>query len=165
MRVERASTGQMVLASVLLLLLHFWVRPRLFGTDSQWAPDFLLLAFLLFAMHSGPGAGALAGFLVGLAEDALVPARFGAGLLAHTLVGTVAAWGRSVFFTDNLLVTALFLGAGLWLRDLIVLLASGGGDVLGPLLTAGAPHALVTALTGTLLVLLFRQWFSVRLDL
>ena len=79
-----------------------------------------------------PGPRAVAGFLVGLIADALTPARFGAGALAHTVVGYLASWGRAVFFADNMLVNAGFVAVGLWLRDLIVLLASGGGSPPAP---------------------------------
>ena len=38
-------------------------------------------------------------------------------MLANTLVGYAAAWGRAVFFADNLLVNAGFIAAGVWLRE------------------------------------------------
>ena len=41
------------------------------------------------------------------------------------MVGYLAAWGRAVFFADNLLVNAAFVAVALWLRDLVLLLASG----------------------------------------
>ena len=66
---------------------------------------------------AGPGRAALAGFAGGLIDDTLTPARFGAGALAHTLVGYLASWGRAVFFADNMLVNAGFVAVGLWLRD------------------------------------------------
>jgi len=106
----RNGRVQLVAVLVTLVLLHFYVRPRLF--DGRLAPDFLLFALVIFAMRSGPGAGAVAGFLVGLATDALSPARFGAATLADTIVGYAAAWGRAVFFADNLLVNAGFVAAG-----------------------------------------------------
>ena len=40
-------------------------------------------------------------------------------------MGYFAAWGRAVFFADNMLVNAGFVAVGLWLRDLIVLVTSG----------------------------------------
>ena len=112
------------------MVLHFYVRPRLWGP--RVSPDFLLVGLMLFAMRSGPGVSAVAGFMVGLAADSLTPARFGAGALAHTVVGYVASWARAVFFADNLLVNAAFVAAGVWLRDFLVLAASGSGDGLHP---------------------------------
>lgn len=160
----RTSRFQLGAVLVTLVLLHFYVRPRLF--DARLAPDFLLFGLVIFAMRSGPGAGAVAGFLVGLASDALSPARFGAATLADTIVGYAAAWGRAVFFADNLLVNAGFVAVGLWLRDLILLLASGTaqGQLLLELGVYSPLQALSTAAAGALVLYAFRQWFAVRLD-
>jgi rod shape-determining protein MreD len=68
-----------------------------------------MIGLVLLALRSGPGIGAVAGFLVGLASDALSPARFGAAALANTMVGYFAAQTRAFFFADNLLVNAGFL--------------------------------------------------------
>jgi rod shape-determining protein MreD len=130
------------------------------------SPDFLLIGLVLFAMRAGPGAGALAGFAVGVVNDALTPAAFGAGALAHTVVGYLAAWGRAVFFADNLLVNAAFVAVAVWVRDFILLLASGTGQ--GRLLmelTLNSPlQALSTAVFALLVLAAFREWFAIRLD-
>ena len=160
----RTSRFQLAAVLATLVLLHFYVRPRLF--DTRVAPDFLLFALVIFAMRSGPGAGAVAGFLVGLATDALSPARFGAATLADTIVGYGAAWGRAVFFADNLLVNAGFVAVGLWLRDLILLVASGTpqGQLLLELGVWSPLQALTTAAAGAVVLYAFRQLFAVRLD-
>ena len=162
----RARASRLQLAGVLLLLvvLHFYVRPRLWGP--RVSPDFLFVGLMLYAMRSGPGAAALAGFLVGLAADALTPARFGAGALAHTVVAYLASWGRAVFFADNLLVNAAFVAVGLWIRDLLVLAVSGTGDrpLLAELAVYSPLQALTSALFALLVLVVFREWFSIRLD-
>jgi hypothetical protein len=96
----------------------------------------------------------------------MTPARFGASALAHTVVGYLAAWSRAFFFADNLAVMAGFLAVATWTRDLVVLLASGTSDGgLVPALFVTAPlRALTTAIAGSLLLLLFRSWFGIRLD-
>jgi rod shape-determining protein MreD len=161
-----ARARRLQLAGVLLLLvvLHFYVRPRLWGP--RVSPDFLFVGLMLYAMRSGPGAAALAGFLVGLAADALTPARFGAGALAHTVVAYLASWGRAVFFADNLLVNAAFVAVGLWIRDLLVLAVSGTGDrpLLAELAVYSPLQALTSALFALLVLVVFREWFSIRLD-
>lgn len=159
-----ATRWQFGLAITLLLVLQFYVRPRL--TDFRYAPDFVLIGLVLLALRFGAGAGAAVGFLVGLANDALTPARFGASALAHTVVGYLAAWSRAFFFADNLAVNAAFLAAAAWLRDLVVLLASGTSDGgLVPSLLVTAPlRALTTAIAGSVLLVVFRSWFGVRLD-
>jgi rod shape-determining protein MreD len=161
---NRVTRVQVLLVMVLLLVLQFYVRPRLW--DARISPDFLLIALMLFSMRSSPGVAALAGFVVGLIADTLTPARFGAAALAHTLVGYLAAWGRAVFFADNMLVNAGFVAAGLWLRDLIVLLASGvdSGQLLTELTLYSPVQALTTAGFAVVVLLTFRALFSVRLD-
>jgi rod shape-determining protein MreD len=149
---------------LLLVVLQFYLRPRLW--DARISPDFLLIALLLFAMRSSPGVAALAGFAVGVIADTLTPARFGAGALAHTLVGYLASWGRAVFFADNILVNAGFVAAGLWLRDFIVLLASGTNhrQMLTELTLYSPLQALTTAGFALIVLVTFRSMFSVRLD-
>ena len=161
---SRTSRLQLAAVLVTLVLLHFYARPRLL--EGRIAPDFLLFGLVIFAMRSGPGAGAVAGFLVGLATDALSPARFGAVTLADTIVGYAAAWGRAVFFADNILVNAGFVAAGLWLRDLILLIASGTpqGQLLLEIGVYSPLQALSTAAAGAVVLYTFRQWFAVRLD-
>ena len=164
MSAQRVTRVQLLLVMLFLLTLQFYLRPRL--GSARVSPDFLLIGLMLFAMRSGAGAGAVAGFLIGMIEDSLTPARFGAGALAHTLVGYFAAWGRAVFFADNMLVNAGFVAAGLWLRDLIVLLASETDHrQLLTELTFYSPIQALTAAGFALVVLLtLRALFSVRLD-
>jgi rod shape-determining protein MreD len=164
MSAQRVSRVQLMLVLLVLLILQFYLRPRI--GNARISPDFLLIGLMLFAMRSGPGAGALAGFAVGLIEDTLTPARFGAGLLAHTLVGYFAAWSRAVFFADNTLVNAAFVAIGLWFRDLVVLMTSGTeGPQLVTELTLYSPlQALTTAGFALLVLVTFRYWFSIRLD-
>lgn len=161
---QRVSRVQLLMVMLVLLVLQFYVRPRL--GNARVSPDFLLIALMLFAMRSGAGAGALAGFMIGLIEDTLTPARFGAGALAHTLVGYFAAWSRAVFFADNMIVNAAFVAIGLWFRDLIVLVTSGTqhSQLLTELTLYSPLQALTTAGFALLVLVTFRAWFSIRLD-
>jgi rod shape-determining protein MreD len=161
---QRVTRVQLLLLMLFLMTLQFYLRPRL--GSARVSPDFLLIGLMLFAMRSGAGAGAVAGFLVGLIEDSLTPARFGASALAHTLVGYFAAWGRAVFFADNMLVNAAFVAVGLWFRDLVVLVTSGTEHrQLFAELTLYSPlQALTTAGFALLVLVTFRAWFSIRLD-
>ena len=160
-----ATRLQLALVLVVLVLLHFYVRPRLW--TARVSPDFLLIALMLFAMRSAPGPAALFGFVIGLVGDALTPARFGAAALAHTVTGYVASWTRSLFFADNLLVNAGFIAGGLWLRDFVLLLTSGTakGRLLAELTIYSPLQALTTALAAVLVLAAFREWFEIRLDL
>ena len=160
---RRGDVYRMGAVLLLLVVLHFSVRPLL--GNPRPAPDFLLLALLVYAIRARPGAAAVAGFLVGLLGDALTPVVFGAGALAHTIVGYLAAWGKAVFFAENLAVSAGFFAAGTWLRDVLVLL--GGGHVQGaPLLwqlAVWSPlQAVTTAVVGVVTLVIFRNWLAVR---
>lgn len=152
------------LVLVLLVLLHFYVRPRLYS--GVGSPDFLLVALTLFAVRSRTGPAAMAGFLTGLATDVLLPVRLGAGALAHTLVGFGAAWGRAVFFPDNLLVNGGMFAAGVLVRNAVLLLLAGDGPggVVQALMPASLLQALTTAVVGVLVTLLIRHRVDFRLD-
>jgi len=162
--IELHSRYRLGLVMLLLVVLHFVLRP--FLADFRGAPDFLLLALLVFAIRARPGDAAIAGFIVGLLADSLTPIAFGAGALAHTCVGYLAAWGKAVFFAENLLVSAGFFFLGTWLRDAIVLVAGRHMDetaLFWQLLVWSPVKALMTALVGLLVLLLFRQWLQIRI--
>lgn len=160
----RADRSRLWAVLGLLAVLQFAVRPRL--GYPMIAPDFLLLALMLYAIRSRPGTAALAGFLVGLAGDAVTPARVGAGALAHTLVGYLAAWGRAVFFPDNLFINGVVIALGVWIRNAVQLIASGPGTGgLTVQLFVWAPlQAITTALMAALVLVLFQRWLDIRLE-
>jgi rod shape-determining protein MreD len=160
----RRGDLRLYLGFLLLAALQFYVRPRVW--DGRAAPDFLFLALMLIAVRARPGIAALAGFLTGLMSDVLSPASFGAAALAHTVVGYLAALGRSVFFPDNLLINAGLFAVGVWVRNALVLLASGtpSGQLSAGLFVWSPLQALSTAVAGAFLLLLFRNWFAIRLE-
>lgn len=142
-----------------LVLAQFTVRGR-FGGE-RLAPDFLLLALQLYAIRAERGAGAVAGLVLGLLRDALTPASFGAGALAHTLVGYFTGWGRAVFFTENVIVNGAFFFAGTWLRNAVVSVASGtlrDERLVHELLVTSPLQGLTTAAVGVALLLVLRGW-------
>lgn len=147
-----------------LVLMHFTVRPLL-GND-RLAPDFLLLALMFFAIRSRPSNAAIAGFTVGILADALSPVAFGAGALAHTVVGYLQAWGKAIFFPDNLLVTTGFFFFGSWMRNFLVLLAGGqtrGAELFWALTAWSVGQAFTTTVAGLLVLLTFRRWFKIEI--
>jgi rod shape-determining protein MreD len=159
----RNNSWRSVGVLILLLALHFYVRPRL-GAP-RYTPDFIAIGVLLFALRARPGQAALTGLCAGLLTDALTPARFGAGALANAVIGYLAAFGRSVFFADNLLVTGGFFFVGTWLRNLLVLIASGT-PMNQLLVEAGlwsSVQALSTAVVGVFLALVLRGWLDLRI--
>ncbi|HET9134591.1 MAG TPA: rod shape-determining protein MreD [Gemmatimonadales bacterium] len=163
-RRRRSDRAQVALVIVILLLLEFYLRPSL--VEGKGMPDFLLLSLLLLAIRNSPGTAALIGFIVGLVMDVLTPARFGANILAHVLIGYGAALGRAVVFADHLVVNAGLFFIGAWVRNILVLLLSGTSLArLGAEALMWAPlQGLSTALVGVAVVILFRDWLAIRIE-
>lgn len=159
----RGERVRVALVLGLLPVLHFALRPWL--GNPRVAPDFLLLALLVYAMRARPGRAAVAGFLIGLLSDSLVSIAFGSAMLAYAVVGYLAAWGKAVFFADNPAVAGGLFFAGVVVRDVLVLLWGGhaaGTSVFWQLVLWTPLQALTTALTGVLVLLMFSQWLRVR---
>ena len=167
MRIDK-ERWQLATVFFLLVVLQFAVRPLPEDPRiERLAPDFLLLALLVYAIRARPGHGAIAGFIVGLVTDSLSPAAFGAGALAHTVVGYLAAWGKAVFFAENLLVNAAFFFLGTWLRDVLVLLIgqhAQGSALYWQIGYLSPIKALTTAIAGIVVLLLFRRWLNIRIS-
>jgi len=151
----------------LLVVSHFallgWLGDQRVAVRA--APDLMFLALLVYSIRTTPGRASVAGFVVGLVSDALTPVAFGSGALAHTVVAYLAAWGKAVFFAENVLVSAGFFFGGVWMRDLLVLLSGGyaGGSALAWQLALWSPlKALTTAISGVTVLLVFRRWLEVR---
>ncbi|UCF41353.1 MAG: rod shape-determining protein MreD [Gemmatimonadota bacterium] len=160
----RSEQYRLVVVLLLLVVLQFALRP--FLGDFRSSPDLLLLALLVYAIRARPGQAAVAGFLVGLVVDSLTPVAFGAGMLAHTVVGYLAAWGKAVFFAENLIVNAGFFFVGTWLRDLLVLVAGRHmvQSAMAWQLVFWSPiKALTTAIVGVVVLMLFRRWLPIRI--
>src|SRR4029077_1667101 len=163
--VRRTDKYRFYVILAALVVLQFSVRGRLGG--DRVAPDFLLLALLIYTIRARPGPSAGAGFLVGLLRDALTPASFGAGALAHTLVGYLSSWSKAVFFAENLFVNGCLFFAGTWCRNLAVALGSGKlkGGMLGWELLVWSPiQSLTTAVAGVLVLWLFGRHLAIRLS-
>ncbi len=147
---------RLTLALVIIVLLHFTLRPLL-----GWrAPiDFLVIGVLIVAVRVRPGVAALIGCLVGLTADSLTPNAFGSGALALSAVAFLASWLKAVFFADNVALSALFFFAGKWTFDVVYLVSERrlrGAELLMQLLLWSPLAATLTAFTGVLLLLLLR---------
>jgi rod shape-determining protein MreD len=146
-----------------LVVLHFGLRPWL--GSPRIAPDFLLLALMVYAIRARPGRASVIGFLVGLLSDSLNPVAFGSAMAAYAAVGFLAAWGKAVFFAENRLVAAAFFFGGVYMRDLLVLLWGGhaGGTSVAWQLGLWTPlQGITTALVGVLVQAILQTWLRVR---
>jgi rod shape-determining protein MreD len=163
--VRRSDRYRFYIILAALAVLQFTVAIRVW--DRPVGPDFLLLALLMYTIRAAPGPSAAAGFLVGLLSDALAPASFGAGALAHTLVAYLSSWSKAVFFAENLFVNGCMFFAGTWARNLVVAVASGKlkGGMLGWELLVWSPlQSLTTAAAGMLVLWLFGRHLAIRLS-
>ena len=152
---------KLIAALVLLVALHFVLRPRF--APSPFTPDLVLVALIFLAIRTRPAVGAVAGFVVGLLSDAVSPTTFGAGAFALTIVGFAAGWLKAVVFADNLLVNALIVFAASWLRDILQVAASNqlrGGALGLQLLVLSPAAALSTAAAALVALLLLRGWLT-----
>ena len=91
----RTPGGRIGAGAVLALLVaaHFLLRPRL--GDPRFAPDFLLVALLFFAIRVRPMGGTVAGFVLVTALFVFTAAWLRdivEVLAAHQLVGGALAW-------------------------------------------------------------------------
>lgn len=151
-----SRTVSLAVIFLLLVALHYTLRPVLAWHASI---DFLVIALLLVAVRTRPGAAALAGFALGLLSDSLTPESFGAGALAMTIVGFGASWLKAAFFADNLALNGVFIFAGKWAFDAIFLLAEHrlqGTDLLVQVLLWSPLAAAVTAAAGLVVLLTVR---------
>jgi rod shape-determining protein MreD len=154
--VSFSRTISLAVIFLLLVVLHYTLRPVLAMRASI---DFLVIALLLVAVRTRPGAAALAGFALGLLSDSLTPESFGAGALAMTIVGFGASWLKAAFFADNIALNGVFIFAGKWAFDTIFLLAEHrlqGTDLVVQLLLWSPLAAAATAAAGLVVLLTVR---------
>ncbi len=146
-----------------LVVLEFSLSPWLSGLGES--PDFLLLALLIYSMRARPGAAALAGFFFGIISDSVSPVAFGSGVIGYSVVGYLAAWGRAVFFAENIIVNAAFFFGGSWFSDLLVMSASGFRltTIFWRLISWSIWEGILTAGFGVLVLVLFRDWINIRI--
>jgi rod shape-determining protein MreD len=161
---RRGDRLQVAVVVLILLGLEFYLRPSLIAGKGM--PDLLLLVMVLLAIRTSPGKAALIGLVGGFVMDVLTPAHFGANILAHVLVGFSAAAGRAVFFPDHLLVNAGLFFIATWVRNLLVVTLAGTSlAAFGAEALMWAPlQGLTTAMVGTVIILLFRDWLAIRIE-
>jgi rod shape-determining protein MreD len=151
-----------VLAFVLLVVLHYTLRPVLGWRTSI---DFLILALLIASVRMRPGLAAMLGFGMGLVADSLSVGAFGSAALAMSVVGFAASWLRAVVFAENLALHAAFFFAGKWLFDIVFLIIERrlkGLELITQLFIWSPITAMVTALAGILVLILMRPMLDTQ---
>jgi rod shape-determining protein MreD len=148
----RSAIIRMALVFLALMMLHYTVRPALHWRASI---DFVLIAILIVAVRSRPGAAAVLGFLVGLMVDVQEPATLGSSALGLAFVGFGASYLKASFFSEKPAMNVLLFFLGKWLYDLVFVLAEGrfeGSSTLAQLLLWSPVAAVLTSAAGALIL-------------
>ena len=132
-----------------------------------WRPTSCMLGAHDLRHPEPPGGGGLAGFIIGFAER-----RADTGAVRRRRCwptrwsGTRRRGGGRCSSPTTCWSTPASSPRGVWLRDLLVLMASGtGGKALAAQLFIWSPLlALTTAITGVLVLTVFRDWLDIRLE-
>lgn len=141
-----------------LVVLHFVLHVS-FGLGRS-APDMLTVAVLLGSRQLSGGRAAGFGFLLGLIEDGVSLAAFGAGAVTQTVIGYLGARSRDLFVGDSLLFLALYLFLGKWARDALYYGVAAGvrrGEPVSALLLQAPVAALYAALAGVVAIVAYRS--------
>ncbi len=147
---------------VALVVLQYSLRPAL-GWPVQ--VDFLIIALLLISVRSRPAVAAFCGLVLGIVTDSLTPDDFGAGALAMTVVGFASSWLKAAFFTENLVLNAIFVFAGKWAFDAVYLVAAsrmGGLDLAAQVFLWSPAAAALTAAVGVAVLVATRPTSELR---
>jgi rod shape-determining protein MreD len=123
------------------------------------APDLITVAALLYARRVSGFVAALIGLFLGLLADALSLVAFGASADALVIVCFLGARTRDMFEGNSTLFIAFYLFIGKVLRDAIWFAAAPAareGQAVNVLWTITPIHAVITAISGAVALMLFR---------
>lgn len=142
------------LLCALLVYLLFLVQAGL----PAWAPDLVLLALVVFALHETRLVAALLGMLAGLCLDLTAPLQLGANMLFFTAVGYLVAALRGWFYRGRWSVPLLTLGALAVKWLLLLALGATAAGLLPPVIST-ILTLLLAPLAGYAMALVFyRRW-------
>jgi hypothetical protein len=120
---------------VALVILHF----TLYRFLVRWPvmPSFLIGGLLLAALRLRAGYAAFLGFSLGVLEAAMALVGLGTISIVLTVVGYLAARSRDLLFADARYYVFIYLFAGTWASEMLLMLAMPGGPgILGGLVLA-----------------------------
>jgi rod shape-determining protein MreD len=153
-------------AVVIVLTLHTTVFDRISIWGSK--PDLLLAIVVYVSLLKGPVAGTIAGFVLGVLQDAQSHHSLGLNAASKALIGYAAShtWeglDKESAYTQM----AVIFGAGLLHNLVFYILYSGSqvGMVPGLMIKAGVPGALYTAVAAPVLMALVGHLFGCRMEL
>jgi rod shape-determining protein MreD len=143
----------------LILQVTVFAKLEVFGAR----PDAVLIALVYIALAFGAVVGSVMGFLIGLAEFAIMSTTMASLPLAGTVVGfLVGRYGTKIMY-ENYLVRGLIILVSVVVFDSINLAWSAPAGFAANLLRWSLPGALYTAVVGVLLVVIFEKIVGLRL--
>jgi rod shape-determining protein MreD len=145
--------------TVLVLQVTLFARIEILGAR----PDAVLLVLVYLAFSFGAIAGSIVGFLVGLAEFAIVSTTMASLPLAGTVVGfLVGRYGTKITY-ENYFVQLAIIFTSVVVFDSINLVWSAPSDLGSDLVRWSIPGAAYTAVVGVGLVAFFERVLGLRL--
>ncbi len=141
----------------LLVIVHFFLHLTL-GLDAR-APDLLVVAVLLGARSLSGGAAAGLGFGLGLLEDAVSVAAFGAAAATFTIIAYLGARTRDLMVGDSLVFVFVYVFIGKWAQAAMYYGLAGGvrrGEPVEALLMNAPLQAIYAAAAGLVAVGIYR---------
>ena len=155
----RRSLVGIVVFAALVLQVTLFAKIEIFGVR----PDGVLIVLVYVALAFGAIVGSVVGFLVGLAQFAIMSTSLASLPLAGTVVGfAVGRYGTKIMF-ESYLVQLVIIFASVVVFDAINLLWSAPGNFTWSLLRWSLPAAAYTALVGVALVIVLERAFGMRL--
>lgn len=151
---------------VIVLTLHTTVFDRISVLGAK--PDLLLAIVIYLSLLKGPVAGTIAGFTLGILQDAQSHHGLGLNAASKAVVGYAAGYTWEGLDVESAYTQmAVVFGAGLLHNLLFFILYSGSqaGMVPGLMIKAGLPGALYTAIAAPLLLALMKRLFGFRTEL
>lgn len=141
----------------LLVITHFFLHLTL-GIGVR-GPDLLAVAVLLGARPLPGGAAAGLGFGLGLLEDAVSIAAFGAAAATYTIIAYVGSRSRDLFVGESLLFLSAYLFLGKWVQEALYYGLAAPvrrGEPVEMLLLQAPLNALYTAVAGVVAIMIYR---------
>ena len=111
------SGPRFLFLALVLVLLHL-IFFQYLSSDKVF-PDLFLVLVVFAALQWGPMAGALAGFICGLAQDSFSFTYFGLQALSKTVIGFTLGKIRQSFYSNNYLVLLIIVLAAKTIHDLL----------------------------------------------
>jgi rod shape-determining protein MreD len=145
--------------TALALQVTLFARIEILGAR----PDAVLVVLVYLAFSFGAIAGSIVGFLIGLAEFAIMSTTMASLPLAGTVVGfLVGRYGTKIMY-ENYLVQFAIIFVSVIVFDSINLVWSVPSDLATNLVRWSIPGAVYTAVVGVGLVAFFERVLGLRL--